>query len=102
MYADLDNLLAKAKNSELLKIKIKSIENTLKVYKDYSNKTDKEKELLLKSNLELKHDIKAIESDTEVYKEALNILSQQYQLPQNAIKSVLRYAKIELDDGLEK
>lgn len=94
---DLQQLCAKAKNGELLHIKLKAIQNTLQTYKEYSRKTDAEKQQLLENNKELKKNIKELKQDNEVFKDALDILSQQYKLPQNAIKNVLKYASNSLD-----
>lgn len=94
---DLESLCAKAKNGELLKIKLQAIQQTLQAYKDYSRKTDAEKQQLLENNKELKKSIKELKKDKEVFHEALDILSQQYKLPQNAIKSVLKYAENSLN-----
>jgi regulator of sigma D len=94
---DLQSLCAKAKNGELLHIKLKAIQDTLKAYKDYSRKTDAEKQQLLENNKELKKNIKELKVDNEVFHEALEVMSQTYKLPQNAVKQAIKYASNSLD-----
>jgi hypothetical protein len=99
---DLKQVCAKAQNSELLEIKVKAIQNTLNTYRDYSRKTDAEKQQLLENNLTLKKNLKELKQDKEVFHEALQVMSQTYKLPQNAIKSALKYAENNLSNDKER
>lgn len=87
---DIDQLTAKAKEQELLKIKIKAIEKTLKIYKDYSSRNDIQKDAAIQEAKNLTNEIVKMKENEEVYKEAISLLSQQYKIPQYVIKEVIR------------
>lgn len=87
---NLKRLEVKAKDHELQAIKIKAIERTLQVYKNYNSKNSLENEKLIE---ESKHLLKAIENLKEskyIYKEALSMLSQNYKVPQYMIDMAIK------------
>jgi len=90
---DIKQLAAKAKNSELLEIKIKAIQNTLEVYKKYNSKNSLEKDIAIKESRLLINDIEKMKENKGIYKEALSILSQQYKIPQYAVKEAIKFAE---------
>jgi len=90
---DIKQLAAKAKNSELLEIKIKAIQNTLEVYKKYNSKNSLEKDIAIKEAKLLINDIEKMKENKSLYKEALSILSQQYKIPQYAVKEAIKFAE---------
>lgn len=90
---DINQLTAKAKNEELLKIKIQAIEKTLQLYKDYNSKSLIEKEKAIQESKNLAAEISEIKGNDENYKEAISLLSQQYKIPQYAIKNAIRFAQ---------
>lgn len=87
---DIHQLAAKAKNSELLEIKIKAIQKTLEVYKNYNSKNSIEKDNAISESKQLFKDIEKMKDDKDLYKEALSLLSQQYKIPQYAIKEAVK------------
>jgi hypothetical protein len=87
---DLSQVIIKAKNSELLEIKIKSIQKTLEVYKNYNSKNELQKDRAIQESKELVNEITKLKDNKEVYHEALSLLSQQYKIPQYAVKEAIR------------
>jgi hypothetical protein len=87
---DISQVLAKAKNSELLEIKIKAIEKTLQVYKNYNSKNEKMKESAILESKGLLKEIEKMKGEKETYKEALSFLSQKFRIPQYVIKEAVR------------
>ena len=87
---DLSQTIAKAKNNELLEIKIRAIEKTLEVYKNYSSKNERIKESVVLQSKELVKEIEKMKEDHEVYKDALSLLSQKYKIPQYIVKDIIK------------
>lgn len=87
---DISQVLAKAKNSELLEIKIKAIEKTLQVYKNYNSKNERMKENAILESKGLLKEIEKMKEDKETYKEALSLLSQRYKVPQYVVSEMIR------------
>lgn len=87
---DISQVLAKAKNSELLEIKIKAIEKTLQVYKNYNSKNERMKESAILESKGLLKEIEKMKEDKETYKEALSLLSQRYKVPQYVVSEMIR------------
>jgi len=87
---DISQVLAKAKNSELLEIKIKAIEKTLQVYKNYNSKNEKMKESAILESKGLLKEIEKMKGEKETYKEAISYISQVYKVPQYVVKECLR------------
>ena len=85
---DLKQVCAKAQNSELLEMKVKALMKTLESYKNHINSKDLDLSSLQKQ-------IKELTKDKQLYKNAVEVLSQQYKIPQNAIKEVIKYANKE-------
>ncbi|MBU3186628.1 plasmid recombination protein [Clostridium estertheticum] len=81
-----DQILAKARNSELLEIKLKAVQYTLETYKKYNNKN----ELALQDAKILLKQIDKFKDDKDIYKDVVSLLSQRYEIPQYAIKEAIR------------
>jgi len=90
---DIKQLAAKAKNSTLLEIKMKAIQKTLEVYKNYNSKNSIEKDNAIIESQKLIKDIEKLKENEDLYKEALSILSQQYKIPQYAVKEAIKFAE---------
>ena len=90
---DIKQLTAKAKNSELLEIKIKAIQKTLEVYKNYNSKNDLEKQSAILESKKLINEIEKIKDDKESYKQALSLISQSYKVPQYVIDQAIDMCK---------
>ena len=88
---DLQQLTAKAKHGELLNVKIKSLQKTLNIYKDFNKKTDMEKEQIKKENINLFRKVEDIQKDKDIYKECIKTMSKLYKIPKNDITKVLEY-----------
>lgn len=87
---DISQVIAKAKNSELLEIKIKAIEKTLQVYKNYNSKNERMKESAILESKGLLKEIEKMKGEKETYKEAISYISQVYKVPQYVVKECLR------------
>ena len=98
----LQQLSAKAKNSELLEIKIKAIQRTLEVYKNYSSKNETEKNNVLLESKCLVKEVEKLKDTNENYKDALSLLSQQYKIPQYVIKDIKKECENINNEELEK
>lgn len=79
---ELDNLCAKAKNGELLKSRVKELQETLMKYKNITNKSDSEKNDIRLKYLELK-------KDKDIFRETIKVISKEYKIPQETIIQVL-------------
>ena len=99
---DIEQLVAKAKNSELLEIKIKAIEKTLEVYKNYNLKNILAKDSAQKESKELIKNIQEMKQNGNTYKEAISLLSQQYHIPMYAIKEAVKICENISEKELEK
>lgn len=88
---DLNNLTAKAKHGELLNVKIKSLQKTLNIYKDFNKKTDVEKEQIKKENVNLFKKVKDIQKDKDIYKECIKTMSKLFDISKKDISEVLKY-----------
>lgn len=95
---DIEQLAAKAKNAELTEIKLKSIQNTLQAYKNYSRKSDQEKEQLLLDNKEFQKHIKELNTKGEVYSQALDLLAYKYKVPKEVINQMVKYSEKSLSN----
>jgi len=87
---DKTQLEAKAKNNDLLEIKIKAIEKTLNLYKNSNSKNERKYD---KAIIEAKELVKAIDNlkaNKQRYKEELSHLSQQYKVPQYLIDNIIK------------
>jgi hypothetical protein len=79
---DIRQVCAKAKNSELLEIKIKALQNTLAAYKNINNRSLQEIESMRES-------LKGVKDDERLYKTVVESLSESYKIPQYAVKNVI-------------
>lgn len=95
---NVNQILAKSKNNDLLEIKIKAIQETLITYQKYSNQN----ELALQDAKILLKQIEKFKDDKDIYKEVVSLLSQQYRIPQYAIKEAIKQCENINDKELEK
>jgi len=87
---DIAQTIVKAKNSELLEIKIRAIQKTLEVYKNYNSKNDLEKQSAILESKNLIKEITLIKENHEAYKEAVSMISQQYKVPMYVINEAVK------------
>jgi len=95
---NVNQILAKSKNNDLLEIKLKAIEETLIMYQKYSNKN----ELALQDAKILLKELENYKGDKSEKDKALDsLLSQQYKIPQYAIKEARKQCQNINDKELE-
>lgn len=94
---DLQSLCVKAKNTELLNIKIKRFRDTLRVYRGYNQKTEQEKQEIRKQNIVLYREVEELHKDKNLYKECIRTLSEAYQIPQIHVEKILKYVEKKLE-----
>lgn len=94
---DITQVCAKAKNSELMEMQVKNLRGTLNAYRDYSKKTEIEKESLVKNNEAILNNLENLRKDKEIYKETLKALSEIYKIPQSAVVKVIDYVESQLN-----
>lgn len=99
---DIQQMAAKAKNSDLLEIKIKAIQKTLEVYKNYNSKNSLDKDNAINESKLLYKDIEKMKEDKEIYKEALSLISQNYKIPQYVIDNVIKQCENINDNERER
>ena len=92
---DLKSVLAKATNSELLEKQIKTLQATLKLYKDKYTQSDKKVNMERNRALEIERNLKELKKDKEIYRQTIKTLSQAYYISQESILNIVK--KIELD-----
>jgi hypothetical protein len=97
---DIKSLCAKAKNSELIEIKLKAIQRTLEAYKKYNLTTLLENEKLQKNNDRLFKEVKGMsksfmQADREsmVYAQAIQLIAKHYKINESKVKQFIDYAK---------
>ena len=99
---DIQQMTAKAKNSELLEIKIKAIQKTLEVYKNYNSKNSLDKDNAINESKLLYKDIEKMKEDKQLYKEALSLISQNYKIPQYVVAEAIRQCENINDNERER
>jgi len=99
---DNEQLIAKARNSKLLEIKIKAVEKTLEVYKNYNLKNILAKDSAQRESKQLINNIQKMKETGSSYKEAISLLSQQYHIPMYAVKEAIRICENINDKENEK
>ena len=87
---DTSQLLAKVQEAELQTIKMKSVQKTLEIYKNYDSKSIRENDILVKESKELVKEIEILKTSNNTYKEAISVLSQQYRIPQYIVKEIIK------------
>lgn len=97
---DIEQVVAKAKNSELLEEKITELSSTLNSYKDYNSKSQEEKEQINNKYLEATKDKKLLT-------QCIKYMSDLYKIPQNHITKILKSMSnkeidTDKDKGLER
>lgn len=88
---DIKHVCAKAKNSELLELKLINLKKTLNTYERFISKSVKEKEALMVENKELFESVNELKQEKGVYKEAIKALSSVYGIPEKHVKKTLDY-----------
>jgi hypothetical protein len=99
---DIKLLTAKAKNSELLEIKLKAMMKTLDAYKKYNTNALQEVEEKVNSNNKLNKDLKKTKEEKEVYKQVINLLAKHYNLNANTLRSYINTAENSSNNSNEK
>ena len=87
---NLQSVLAKASNSELLEKKIRALQSTLEVYKDRYIKSDNKAILDGNKLIKLETNLEELKKDKEVYKETIKALSETCYISQEAIINIVR------------
>jgi len=87
---NLSQVMAKAKDYELQEIKIKAIEKTLQVYKNYNSKNSLEKDSAIAEAKELVKAIDNLKESEYKSKLVLSLLSQEYHVPQYLIDQAIK------------
>jgi len=95
---NVNQILAKSRNNDLLEIKLKAIQETLVTYQQYNNQN----ELALQDAKILLKEMDKYKSDKELEKEVVSLLSQQYKIPQYAIKEARKQCQNINDKENEK
>lgn len=91
---DIKSLCAKAKNSELLELKMKGILKTLDAYKKHNRIAEDVKEELIKDNMKQSKELNKTKEEKEVYKQVINLLSKHYDINADKIKNYINYAEL--------
>lgn len=87
---DLKSVLAKASNSELLEKQIKTLQATLKLYKDKCIDKDKKANIERNRALEIEKNLKELKRDKEVYKQTIRAISETYYISQQSILNIVK------------
>lgn len=95
---DIQSVCSKAVNSDLMTKQVKNLQATLLAYREYSKKTESEKNMLTKTNESILKGLETLQKDKKVYGETIKALSEIYKIPQNAVIKAIRY----VEDNLEK
>ena len=95
---NVNQILAKSRNNDLLEIKLKAIQETLVTYQQYNNQN----ELALQDAKILLKEMDKYKNDKELEKEVVSLLSQQYKIPQYAIKEARKQCQNINDKENEK
>jgi len=90
---DMDSVMAKAKNNELMEIKYNNTKKTLNAYKNYQVARDAEKENLQQQNIKLYQELKTMQIENKAYFEGIKKLAEYYKIPAKNITKVLQYCK---------
>lgn len=90
---DINSLTAQAKNSELLAVKVKALQNTLSSYRLITQKSAEKQSEQVKVNADIHHKLKQIQQDNETYKEVIGVLSKHYKIPATEIKSAINFVR---------
>jgi len=92
---DIEQVVAYAKEKDLVENKLHELRETLDMYKRYMEGTEKD-------NIILAAKLKDVQKDKEVYGEAIKAMSTLYKIPQSSIKQIITYASGELKKDNEK
>ncbi|MCM8710558.1 plasmid recombination protein [Clostridium sp. SYSU_GA19001] len=81
---DLEQVKAKALNNELVELKLKSIQNTLKIYKKYNID-------IILENEKLNKELKELKKDKNYFENAVKLISNYYKIDEKKIKQLINY-----------
>jgi len=90
---NIESIMAKAKNNELMEIKLNNTKKTLNAYKNYQVARDAEKENLQQQNIKLYQNLKSMQNENEMYLKGIETLAEYYKIPAKNIEKVLEYCK---------
>jgi len=100
---DKGQVLAKAKNEELVKIQLRETKNTLTAYKNYQYVEGQEKEKLKLQNVKLLQVLSKAKEHDLLFKESIKVISKLYKIPEkDLIKIVGRCQEKAKDREREK
>ena len=89
---DMESIMAKAKNNELVEIKLDQTKKTLNYYQGMKVKDEKENEVTQKQNILLWQNLKEMKKENELYKEGIKILSKFYEMPEQKLIDIINYS----------
>lgn len=99
---DLNSVIAKAKNSEVLENKIIMLQKTLELYKkQYINKS-RELDIEKDTRKEIIKNINAIKKDKDIYKETIKAISEAYHISQESILNIVKSIEKGINKGYER
>lgn len=90
---DIESLIAHSKNTTLLKLKIKAVEDTLELFQLTLKASQTERDKLVKENSKLLNEFKTLSKDTETYKEVIDTIAFSHKMSQASVKQVFEYVK---------
>jgi hypothetical protein len=94
--ADIKSICSYAKNSELLVVKVKSLQSTLAAYKTIQREKNLKQDDILKQNSDLHKSIIELQDDREMYRETLKALSKTYKISEKTIEATVNYVEHKL------
>lgn len=100
--SELKSICAKAKNSEILEVKITQLQNTLNKYRGIMQKSEQERQEIRKENINLYKQVIEFKKDREIYNEAIKAMSEIYKIPKQHIVKILKYVENSLNPDKSK
>ncbi len=99
---NLQSVLAKASNSELLEKQVKTLQVTLKLYKDKYIASSKNTDIERNKAIEIADNLKVLKRDKEVYKQTIRALSETYYISQEAILNIVKSIEKGINNEVER
>ena len=86
---DKDQVLAKAKNNELVEIQLRETKRTLTAYKNYQDTQGEDKEKLRLQNVQLFKNLDKAKEHDLLFKESMKAISKLYKIPEKELMKVI-------------
>lgn len=100
---DIESVMAKARNNELLEITLNDKNKTLNAYKNYQSARDQDKNKLQQQNTQLYNNLKQAKKDNSLYINSMKTIAQFYKIPEQDLVKILKHCKnISKETGLDK